>query len=220
MNIKQWNKASVLTMLMAGLVTGTSTHAATYTLYGDRTAFLSALGGTPLLQQDFEGFASGTNMAGTAILPGVTASTNLASLEVFQGSGDKELFALPRNQIDAYYDINIASPYKIMGFDIEAFNPATTGPGFLDVYFADGDAITDIPYLPTNATELDPLFFGVIANTDITRIRWSEGPELNGACCEETALDNFVAPVPIPAALPLLISGLVGLGFLGRRRRA
>jgi hypothetical protein len=37
------------------------------------------------------------------------------------------------------------------------------------------------------------------------------------------AFDNFqtgVAPVPVPAALPLLVSGLGALGFFARRRRA
>ena len=35
-----------------------------------------------------------------------------------------------------------------------------------------------------------------------------------------TAIDNTPAPIPLPAALPLLVAGLGVLGFMGRRPRA
>jgi hypothetical protein len=197
--------------------------AANVTLFGDRTAFLAAVGGSPLVTQDFESFADGANLVGVDILPGVTASTNLANLEVFQGSGDKEMFATTRNQPEAEYSIHIAGLYKAFGFDIDAFNPATPGPGFIDIYFADGDTTYQgIPVLPLNATENDPLFQGIISDTAITKIVWREGPETGGInCCEETALDNFVAvqAVPEPSTTAMLLGGLGMLGLPAVRRR-
>jgi PEP-CTERM motif-containing protein len=197
--------------------------AANVTLFGDRTAYLTALGAAPLVTQDFESFADGSNLVGVDILPGMTASTNLANLNVFKGSGDQEMFATSRDLPEAEYQLNMNAPYTSMGFDIDGFNPGTPGPGFLDFYFADGDTTYQgIPVLPLNATESDPLFQGIISDTAITKIVWREGPEIGGInCCEETALDNFVAvqAVPEPSALFMVLGGLGLVGLPAVRRR-
>lgn len=217
------HQAACLGVALAAMGLAGGAQAATATLFGDRTDFLTALGGASTVTQDFEGFADGANLLGVDLLPGVTATTNLAELRVFQGSGDKEMFISDRNQPEAIYDLHLAPGYHAFGFDIEAFNPATPGPGFLNVYFSDGDTTyTGIPVLPTNATEDDPIFFGVISDKAITRITWSEGPEIGGIqCCEETALDNLVAanPVPEPSAVALLGAGGALIGGLGAVRR-
>lgn len=215
------NETALAMLATSLLASASSTYAATAVIHGDRTDFLNALGGAPTFTQDFEGYAAGTDMLGVEFLPGVTADTNLDSIEIFQGSGDKELFIHSRNQPTAEYEILVGGNYRAMGFDIEAFDPATPGPGFLSFFFTDGDiTYTGIPILPLNATESDPLFFGVISDTPIASILWSEGPETDGiSCCEETALDNFVvSPVPIPAAAWLFASGLLGL--IGTTRRS
>ncbi len=41
----------------------------------------------------------------------------------------------------------------------------------------------------------------------------------NGTFGAAVALENGVAPIPVPAALPLLLVALGGLGFVGRRRK-
>lgn len=209
------------TALLAITATGAS-QAANVTLFGDRATFLAAIGAAPVVTQDFESFASGTDLAGIDILPGVNVSTNLANLNVFQGFGDKELFATTRDLPEAEYSINVTGLYTSIGFDIDAFNPATPGPGFLDYYFADGDTTYQgIPVLPLNATENDPIFQGIISDTAITRIVWREGPEIGGiSCCEETALDNFVAVQAVPEAgtTAMLLGGL-GIVVLPAVRR-
>lgn len=197
--------------------------AANVTLFGDRAAYLTALGAAPLVTQDFESFADGSNLLGVDILPGMTASTNLSNLNVFKGSGDQEMFATSRDLPEAEYQLNMNAPYTSMGFDIDGFNPGTPGPGFLDFYFADGDTTYQgIPVLPLNATESDPLFQGIISDTAITKIVWREGPEIGGInCCEETALDNFVAvqAVPEPSAIFMVLGGLGLVGLPAVRRR-
>jgi hypothetical protein len=211
------------TLAMAAATLGTA-QAASPTLYGDRAAFLAATTGH--ITQDFEGFADGTDLAGVQVLPGVTLSTNLDQIAVFQGSGDKEAFATSRNGPEAWYDIQFGRGSGVLafGFDVDAFDPATPGPAFLSFYFADGDTTyTEIPILPVNATENTPMFFGIVSDSPLTMVRWFEGPELGGTlCCEETALDNLVlaAPVPEPATTALWLAGATALAAVRRRRVA
>ncbi len=206
--------------LAALALAASAAQAASPTLYGNRAAFLAAT--TAHQVQDFEGFADGTSLAGVSVLPGVTISTNLDSIAVFQGSGDKEAFATSRDGPEAWYDIAIRGGALAFGFDVDAFDPATPGPAFLSFFFADGDTTyTEIPILPVNPTENDPLFFGIVSSVPVIGIRWAEGPELGGSmCCEETALDNLVlaAPVPEPTTTALFLGGAALLAAARRRR--
>lgn len=198
--------------------------AASPTLYGDLASFLAGLGGAPTLSQDFEGYAAGANLMGVEVLPGVTLSTNLERLEVFDSGGDQGVFAMTRNLPEAEYDMHFDGSHLAFGFDVRAFDPATPGPAFLSFFFADGDlTYTEIPILPVNPTENDPLFFGIISDVALVGIRWSEGPEMNGTtCCEETMLDNMIvaAPVPEPATGLLFAGGAAALGLWRRRKAA
>jgi PEP-CTERM motif len=216
-------KASVATLALAGGVG--ATQAAVVTLFGDRTVFVTALGGASTIQQDFEGYAAGTNLSGVQVLPNVTIATNLANIGVFNSATlGNVAFATSRDQPEAEYTINFSGAYTAFGFDINAFDPNTSGPGFLSFYFDDGDTTyTFLPVLP-GATEATALFFGVISTSPLARITWSEGPEIDFSCCEETVLDNFIArgdapnPVPEPATNLMLLGGLAAAAWVSRRR--
>lgn len=211
-----------LTLLAVGLMPATHAQAANPTLTNSRAEFLALTAADIVSVQDFESFAAGAPMSGVEFLPGLSATTNLGSLAIFDGSSSQSLFASPRDQPDALYDLSVTGGYRGVGFDISAYNPATPGPGFISFYFADGDTTyTNIPVLPTNATEDTPLFWGVISDVAVTRIVWSEGPEIGGiSCCEETSLDNFVVAAPVPEASTtgLALAGLVVGGWVLRRR--
>ena len=142
-----------LAVFLLCILTAGVTSAATFDLYNDRADFITALGAVPILEQDFEGFSDGDDMNGVEFLPGISATTNLLMIEIFESAGDNGLFILPRDQATAEYEINLTQPYLALGFDIDAFNPDTPGPGFVDVFFQDGDSALSIPLLPLNPTE-------------------------------------------------------------------
>ncbi len=184
-----------------------------FDLFNSVDDYQNALGGTTASTQDFESFADGDNLDGVEFLPGVFVDSNLPQVEAFQGSGDQNLFGFGgsvRQEGNAFYDINFNQPYNAVGFDIDSFNPETPGPAVVEIFFAndidlnfDGEidlnTSTDldppdetIEIFPTNATETEPIFFGIVADTPIERIRLKEGPEIGGSGNEEIALDNFV----------------------------
>jgi hypothetical protein len=213
-------RATAVAASLAGAMGGAQ--AVSATLYGTQAAFLAGLGGASTVTQDFNAMAPGTSLVGMNVLPGVTMSTNLARLEVFNSAGiGNTAFAIGRTLPESYYDINVNNAYTAFAFEVNAFDPLTSGPGFLTITFSDGDTtFSDIPYLPP-ATELTPIFIGVIADRAITKIRWTEGPELNFSCCEETVIDNLIAaqPVPEPGTALMMFAGLGAAGWLARRRR-
>ncbi len=219
--MKQFQYLGSLATASALAFASTGSAQATTTLYGTLASFQAGLSGAPTVTQDFNSYAAGTNLLGVNVLPGVTMSTNLSALSVFNSASlGNVAFATTRNQPEASYDINVGGAYKAFGFEINAYNPATPGPGFLSFFFANGDeTYTLIPVLPP-ATESTPLFFGVISDSAIVKIRWSEGPEVDFTCCEETVIDNLIAaqPVPEPAESLMLMLGLGTVSWFARRR--
>ncbi|HHJ39043.1 MAG: hypothetical protein AXA67_01530 [Methylothermaceae bacteria B42] len=200
----------VITCLGIAMTLPALVNAATYTVYGNRASFLADLGG-PTDTQDFESFPNGTDMMGVEFLPGISVTTNLDRLEIFQGTGDKELFSIDNqgrgdNGAFSAYDIHFSLPHKAVGFDIEAFDP-DANPGLLSIEFKDGDSLGPFP-VPPGATEQTPVFIGVLSDTPITKITWNEPFDpISKSCCEETSLDNFVIPqaVPLPPALVMAL---------------
>ncbi len=163
-----------------------------FTLTVMATAFLAALAVIPAQTQDFSAFVPGTLMNNVPFMPGVSATHN-RGLQIFDSSVGRVLFWVTTGPTaTSAYDITISLTYHAFGFDVAAFNPAT-GPGTMQVFFQNGQT-TSVPVSNTTGSEDLPVFFGVISSSPVTQVIWNEPLEVGGTeCCEETALDNFVA---------------------------
>lgn len=64
----------------------------------------------------------------------------------------------------------------------------------------------------------EPFFVGIISDQQIGGFLYDDSNLSGGRILTELAIGD-VSTVPVPAALPLFLSGLVGLGLLHRRRR-
>jgi hypothetical protein len=102
------------------------------------------------------------------------------------------------------YDYNVGSTQNLT---LPAFNP--TGPVLdgwsMAVNVGGSTTLTDTVIKPTT----------LAAGTYVLEIRASSVGSTGGTYSGSINL----TPVPVPAALPLLLSGLGGLGWLTRRRR-
>lgn len=207
-------------------LTWTPAFAATYTFHPDLASYESAIGGPAAFQQDFEGYAALTDMKAVAFLPGVYATSNNTNIAVWQGAGDKELFAFEipnviRTAGLSTYVFDFVGNYRAVSFDVDGWNPAAPGPALAQILFSDGSNIA-VNFFQTGANEDTAVFFGLTTpDTYIRQIVWREGPEVGGSGNEEVAFDNFrlnATVVPIPPSLWLMGSGLLGVVGVARLR--
>lgn len=183
----------------------------------------------PSTLQDFSGYPDGTSLEGVEVLPGVTATSNFGDLDA-QGA-NRRMFGsggTARADGNAYYEFNFSLPYKAFSFDIGAFENAlppfevpggAVDAGKVEVLFSDGMLFA---YAIAANDGLSNIFFGVISDTTISRVRWYEALERVDVN-EETFIDNIrvgAAEVPEPATYALMLAGLGLLGFAARRRRS
>ena len=212
--------------------TASVAQAGTITAYSDFTSFDNATG--PLTIEDFGPtyyfpISSGvldenTTDAGIPaglIEPGVTFSTQI-------GSGNFFNIDLGGNYTGGFLDsiANSTVPNQILSI---AFETAQSGFGFITnefmstfditINFSSGGSFSN-SY--TNSSG-GFVYYGF--TSDLLDISSVVIDGTNGGTFD-FSLDDFAftnaptAPVPLPAALPLLLVALGGLGFAGRRRKA
>ncbi|MDR7335121.1 hypothetical protein [Roseateles asaccharophilus] len=201
--------------------------AATVSVYTSLASWEAAISG-PAQLQDFSGYANDTPLAGVAVLPGLTLSSNIdGPLHVFGANKTASAFGTTRATGTAYFEGQYALPFLAAALDITSFesepgNPSTAvDQGVLTFWFSDGTS-QDILLSGNPGLPVPLVFAGVISDHAITRFRWTEAHEASGGN-EETALDNFrvamrASELPLPGSLPLALLAL-GVLPLARRRR-
>ncbi len=205
-----------------------SAHALGFTLYTNQALWQANTG--PSTLQDFSGYATSTSVMNAEVLAHVTVGTNLGALEVH--GAEHDIFATgngsgSRASGNAYYELNFDNAYRSAAFDIASFESASppfdiasgaVDAGQVEILFANGFLLTYDIF----GNDGSNIFFGVTADTAITRMRWIEAHERLGGN-EESTLDNLrvglAVAVPAPPTLPLAAGALVLMAALVRRRR-
>jgi hypothetical protein len=233
--------SALLALFLSGAA---SAHAANSTVFSDLASW-EANAGSPILLQDFSGYRNEdplkkipedvlavVGLPQRYFLPGVLVDSNMRKVEVFLSfaefvEGDKKMFGNPRDELSElpYYDILYEIPYGAVAFEIDAFeNLATAVSGTsqnatLEIFFADASS-RSVSIAPNDGSAI---FFGIVSDTPISRIRWTEVLEDNSEFAEETALDNFrvgaTVPIPEPSTWALLLAGLGLVGLTAKRRQ-
>lgn len=211
------------TLIALALSTLGLAKAATVSVYTSLAGWEAALSGSAQLQ-DFGSFSAGDNLAGVAVLPGVTLDSNMGDVKVFGASRAAFANGPARQDGNAYYGATYALPFLAAALDITAFESIPGEPttavdqGLLSFLFSDGSTRD----LAIAGGDGSPIFIGIVSDTAITSFRWTEAHE-QGGVNEETALDNLRvamrAPnqLPLPGSLPLAMLALGVLPFVRRR---
>lgn len=217
----------LLSLIALACLHAGNAHALAFTIYADLANWQASAGLTT--SEDFSSFATGTSVLGSEVLPGVTLTSNLGDVEIF--GAENRAFASgtgagSRAAGNTYYELNVNNAYQALALDVAAFESAeppfnvgggAIGPGLMEVLFEDSFMFS---YQLFGNDGGSNVFFGLRADTPITRVRWYEAHEASGVN-EETALDNLrvglaVGQVPEPSTLALAAGGLV---VLARKRR-
>lgn len=110
--------------------------------------------------------------------------------------------------------------FQTVTFSLNLAPGSAASFGGLDI-----DLIESMSPLSVTGSVLD--YIGTsLANAFVT-VFWSDGEQgttsltqQDWAATQHLTVNSQVAPVPLPAAMPLLMAGIAGLGFVARRRKA
>ncbi|MEP4195302.1 MAG: VPLPA-CTERM sorting domain-containing protein [Aliishimia sp.] len=208
-------KTTVLSAMTAVVLVGASAvQAAPIDLLGlgleETTTFRSASGG--VFYDD--GFGLLTNDTGTGALPPVTLDgfTDSEIVFEFDGTGFADFVTLNYQALGDFEDYSIVAfgddGGSVLEFLLERgssdFGNGTSALG--------SDVIMRISSGDFDFTTFDPLAY-LSSVADMTTGEFSAETSIT-----LTAL-SAIAPIPVPASLPLILAGMGGLAFVGRRRK-
>lgn len=207
------------TVAVAALCMSTSAMAATFT---DRAAFLAASGTA-------SDHTTGNIPRGTtsrAFSNGLTVSTLGPEMASASSFGASDLGIANAILISGVEHLNFQFDTLRFGFGLDIFESTLAGTingcgtavcsdsTFTFTFKNGGAVVGSETFNPINDTVA---FFGALYANPFDRVEMRETSGTN----DNERFGGFVstmAPVPVPAALPLLLLGLGAVGFVGRRR--
>lgn len=195
---------------------------------------------------DFEGFANGAQINSVTSTDGLVSATVSATANLGNRTFVPSTARIFDTDLNRTFDPDLEAPFTTGGLSLNPGNvliiqePGSGIPddnatgGFIDFVFAN-------TVLFSGFTGLDDANFRVTANRDTIELGSFRVPNDNGfgifSLGSAVAVDSLrfrfqgasgaiddltfdtIAPVPVPAALPLLLAGVAGLGFMKRRQK-
>lgn len=152
---------------------------------------------------------SGTPAGGTTALGNTfTARGGLGIFNANVGVIDGTALSVDRRIGGSPFTWNLVRPAN--GFGI--FGHDNDG-GTVSITFVDGSSVTE--QFQAASSSSDNMFWGISGLSSLVASVTINTTDPGGV----SIWDNAVTAVPVPAALPLFGSALVGLGLIGRRRK-
>jgi len=173
----------------------------TVTAYTDYVSWLNAINLSQLVVENYQDATFETGFSITE-----TNGAGIVHYGVYENIVDQDV---PRFQV-----FNYAPGMTAFGGFYDLANPGGAGTG-IDMYINDNNQF--VLSIPNSATGQ---FYGFVADGNFTGVKLQDA---GGQGLQETyyVIDNQLASaVPIPPAIFLLGSGLLGLGFVKRRTRS
>ena len=182
---------------------------------------------TPLTNSDIGASANYTVSGVTITAAGFTDSTFSTTADLFSknGSGDENGLGLVNdptgdNEISGTNLIRISLPSSLSNFSFK-MGSSTNGEGWL--VYGSNSATTGYALVASGSDENDHVLTGCTAGLNDGCYQYYyfmfNSADLSTGNTNVLLGEVDVSTVPLPAALPLFASGLVGLTLLSRRKR-
>lgn len=222
------------TLFAAAVVAASSAQAATVFL--DESAYLSALGSKPVLSQGFTGLPNAQLTSPTVFSSGLEVNPNGPSGDNRVESDTLRLsIDNPNGGENLTTSVDVILPQPSFAFSF-LFGTATTGsrPSGLGVGNDSGTTLTagSFSFDFADNTSVDSAFdgtdpgytgfFGVIGASGevFQNLRFATNATGDRNDDDFTVRSLTFSPVPVPAGLPLLATGLVAFGLMRRLKKA
>jgi hypothetical protein len=209
-------KFAIFMAALLGVAWSAAAQAGTITVYTDRSLYDAAVAAAPSLQTQSVSLSPFTNPTEL----NMTSSSGLHPLNVTSIGGEAYL-SNQQNVITDTLHMAPAADVRALGFDYFVGNPgalAGTVTGLVSVNGTLEASTTNSGNSPLTAVA----FFGMISDSPIASIvyaRIATGSFTPNQIEFIKSISFATATTPLPAALPLFISALGGIGFVGWRRK-